>query len=513
MAALNRLTPRLRRRLTALAALLAGAVVPLAFAPFDIYLVAPLALAVLFVLWHRQSPRQAFASGWLFGVGMFGAGVYWVFISVYEFGHAPLAAALVVVVLLVAYLALYPALLGYGAARWASGMPVWRFLAVLPAGWMILAWVRGWLMTGFPWLDLGYSQIDAPLGGLAPVLGVYGVSWATALTAGGVALAVLCPGRRRWVGLAAPAALWAVAAALGPVQWTTPRGTPLTASLVQGNIPQELKWEPSRQVATLEKYLDLTRGHWGSDVVVWPETAIPAFYSQVRDSYIPRLKTLARRHDAELLTGVPVLDRRRERYYNAVVSIGRSHGFYFKQHLVPFGEYLPLRDLLGRLLEFMPVPMSDFSAGGPDQPLLKAHGYPVGVSVCYEVAFTGLIRRDLPAAAFLVNVSNDGWFGHSLAPHQHLEMARMRARETGRFLLRATNTGISAIIGPRGRILSRAPQFQAAVLSGRIVPLGGATPYVRLGTGPVVAAACLVALAGLWRGRRSGGPGSGQGGG
>ncbi|MEJ2643431.1 MAG: apolipoprotein N-acyltransferase [Gammaproteobacteria bacterium] len=484
--------------------LLAGLLMPLAYAPFDFYPLPLAALAVLFLVWDGRSPRQALRAGWLFGAGMFGAGVYWVYISVYVYGHAPLGAAIGVTLLLVAYLALFPAALGYGVSRWFPGGSGSRLLLVLPAGWMLLEWVRGWLFTGFPWLDLGYSQLDGPLGGLAPVAGVYGVSWATALSAGLLAFVATSRGRRRWGALTAAALLWAAAYGLGGIRWTAPTGAPLKVSLVQGNVPQNIKWDPKQQVATIERYIHLTSGHWNSALVVWPETAIPAFYYQVEDTFVPGLRDEAEQHHAELLTGVPVLDRKSWKYYNAVVAIGKSHGFYYKQHLVPFGEYLPLRDVLGHLLDFMPVPMSDFSAGRPDQPLLRVRGYPVGVSICYEIAFNSIIRQTVPAAAWLVTVSDDAWFGNSLAPHQLLEMARMRARETGRYLLRATNTGISAIIGPAGRVLKRGPQFKEAVIDGTIVPLKGATPYVRMGNGPLMGAAFAALIGAAWWRRRRG---------
>ncbi len=479
-----------------------GLLMPLAYAPFDFYPLPVIALAVLFLVWQGRTPRPALRVGWLFGAGMFGGGVYWVYISVYVYGHAALAAAIGVTMLLVAYLALFPAVLGYAVSRWCPRGPAVRLLLVLPAAWMLLEWIRGWLFTGFPWLDLGYSQLDGPLGGLAPVIGVYGVSWATALSAGLLAFMLSTRGRWRWGAVAV--VLWIAGYGLGRVDWTAPAGAPLQVSLVQGNVPQNIKWDPKQQVATIERYIDLTAGHWNSALVVWPETAIPAFYYQVKDSFVPQIRTEAERHHAELLTGVPVLNRQSWKYYNAVVGIGKSQGFYYKQHLVPFGEYLPLRDVLGHLLDFMPVPMSDFSAGGPDQPLLRVRGYGVGVSICYEIAFSAIIRQTVPAAAWLVTVSDDAWFGNSLAPHQLLEMARMRARETGRYLLRATNTGISAVIGPKGQVLHRGPQFKEAVIDGTIVPMQGATPYVRMGNGPLAGAAFAVLAGVAWRRRRGG---------
>ncbi|MFA7387144.1 MAG: apolipoprotein N-acyltransferase [Thiohalobacteraceae bacterium] len=492
----------------------AGALVPLAFAPFGYFPLAILALVLLFLLLPGLTPGTAWRVGMLFGLGMFGVGVNWIYISIHYFGHSPLPAAIGVMLLLVLFLSLFPAALAWLCARLGIRGRVSRhesaiWLLFLPAGWTLLEWLRSWLFTGFPWLNIGYTQIDAPLAGYAPLLGVYGVGWLVVLSAGLIAWGLRGAARARWLAPVLLVALWSGGEALQRVQWAQPSGPPLRVSLVQGNIPQDDKWEPDQQRATLEKYLGLTRAEWypqdrpKSDLVIWPETAVPAFYHQVEEDFLAPLSAEARRVGSDLLTGIPVLDRDKWEYYNAVIGLGAEEGAYYKHHLVPFGEYLPLRSLFGSLLQVMPLPVADFSSGGLDQPLLEAAGYPVGVSICYEIVFGEEMITQLPQAAFLVNVSNDAWFGESLAPHQHLEMARMRALETGRFLLRATNTGISAIIGPDGKLRERGPQFETLVVRGEIEPRSGATPYVRWGNWPVVIAATLViALSLVWRGTK-----------
>ncbi len=477
---------------------------PLGFAPFGWYPLPVLALAGLALLLAGQPPRRAGLYGWLFGLGQFGVGVYWVYISIYLYGgDAGLALSLLVTALFVAALALYPALFAWLAARVGDAPRPAFFLLLFPALWTLVEWLRGWLFTGFPWLDLGYSQIDSPLAGLAPVAGVYAVGWAAALAAGLLAWAARGGGRARGLALAGLLVLALGGRELGQQHWTRPAGAPLQATLVQGNIAQDLKWKPDQQQATLDRYVELTERHPDSRVVVWPETAIPAFYDQVEADFLTPLREKMAARGSWLLTGIPVLDRAHGwRYYNAVISLNQPDHFYYKVHLVPFGEYLPLRDWLARVLDFLPVPEADFSAGDIDQPLLQAAGYPVGASICYEIAFGDLLRHALPEAAWLVNVSNDAWFGDSLAPHQHLEMARMRARETERYLLRATNTGISAIIDDRGRIVERSPQFEAATVTADIVPRAGATPYVRWGNTPAVAVSVLLFLAGAVLARR-----------
>ena len=485
----------------------AGALVPVAFAPFGYYPLMILALVMLFLLLPGLAPAAAFRLGMSFGLGMFGAGVNWVYISIHYFGHSPLPAAIGVMLLLVAFLSLFPALLAYAYARLENRLPsqVRGLVLFLPAGWVLLEWMRSWLFTGFPWLNIGYTQVDAPLAGYSPLLGVYGVGWLVALSAGLIAWSLRMSGRRRWLGPVLLVLAWFGGDLLKRIDWTEAAGAPLRVSLVQGNIPQDEKWDPQQQRLTLEKYLGLTRAEWypqgrpKADLVIWPETAVPAFHHQVADEFLTPLSAEARRAGSDLLTGIPVLDREKWEYYNAVISLGAEEGAYYKHHLVPFGEYLPLRSLFGSLLQVMPLPVADFSSGGLDQPLIEAAGYPVGVSVCYEIIFGEEVITQLPQAAFLVNVSNDAWFGDSLAPHQHLEMARMRALETGRFLLRATNTGISAIIGPDGKLRERGPQFETVVVRGEIEPRNGATPYVRWGNWPVVIAATLVIALSLLR--------------
>jgi apolipoprotein N-acyltransferase len=482
-------------RINGLVMLLGGAFAVTAFAPFGWFPVICLSLALLFNQWLKDSPVRAFLHGGLFGLGFFGAGVSWVYISVHGYGHVPAVAAITVTLMLVVYLSLYPACLGYLLRRyWRT--QAWLVTAVVfPAGWVLSEWLRGWLFSGFPWMNIGSSQIDGPLAGYAPVLGVYGTGWAAALTAG--LLVALLRNRQRAASLLAMLAVWGGGYLLEFVEWTQPHAETLRVALVQGNIPQEEKWSPENLIDTLTRYSDLTFAQTGNDVVVWPETAIPAFLDQVDDNFIPYLEARLGETGTSLLTGIPVLDRTDWRYYNAVMSLGGKRALYYKQHLVPYGEYLPLRWLFGNTLDALAVPNADFSSGPESHGLLQAAGYAVGASICFEVVFGQQIIRDLPEAALLVNVSNDAWFGDSLAPHQHLEMARMRALETGRPMLRATNTGISAIIDYRGRVVAHGPQFRQTVIDGSIVPRQGATPYVRFGNAPVVVL-CLLCLLLPW---------------
>lgn len=471
-------------------ALLAGLTLPLAFAPFEQHWLAIAALALLFGSWHDASPARAAWRGYAFGLGQFGFGVSWVYVSLHDFGGASPAAAGLLTALFVAFFALYPALAGYLACRWGrgtAGAPALRLLAVFPATWVLVEWLRGWFLTGFPWLQAGYSQITTPLGKLAPLAGVYGIGWLAAWVAACLAAFFCLRGAgRRWWPIAAGLVCLGLAKWPAP-QWTQPAGPAFRVALIQGNIAQNLKWQPGQQWRTLERYVELTQDHWDAKVIVWPETAVPAFYHQLADTFFARLTEAAKLHGSDLLVGVPVgAADGGPQYYNGLVSVGATPAVYRKRHLVPFGEFLPLKPLLGFILDILQIPLSDFSAGDTRQPLLQAGGWPLLATVCYEDAFGNEGRIGLPAAAYLVNVSNDAWFADSIAPHQHLQVAQMRSLETGRYMLRATNTGVTAVIGPDGKVLQQLPQFQAGALTAEILPMSGATPYVRYGDAPVI---------------------------
>lgn len=477
-----------QRRLIDLLALSAGLAFPFAFAPYEQSWLAVAALAVLFAVWHGASPKRAAWRGYLFGLGQFGFGVSWVYVSMHEFGGASPFAAGLLTALFVAFFALYPALAGYLSRRWSTARPALNLLALSPLLWVLVEWFRGWFLTGFPWLQIAYSQVSSPLGKLAPLAGVYGVGCLAAMVAAGLAAFVCLPGTGRRLWPIAAGLLCLAAAKLPAGQWTEPAGPALPVALVQGNIAQQLKFVPGQQWRILERYVELTEDHWDAKVIVWPETAVPAFYHQLADTFFARLTEAAKLHESSLLVGVPVGDADGgPQYYNGLVSIGGDRpAAYRKRHLVPFGEFLPLKPVLGFILDILQIPLSDFSAGDARQPLLQAGGWPLMATVCYEDAFGNEGRVGLPEAAYLVNVSNDAWFGDSIAPHQHLQMARMRALETGRYMLRATNTGVTAVIGPDGKVVKQLPQFESAVLTADIEPRSGATPYVRYGDGPVV---------------------------
>ncbi len=460
--------------------LISGAILSLAFAPFDIALIAVLAPALLFYCWLNTRPGTAFVYGYLFGLGMFSTGVNWLHISINLYGGVNLAGSLALTYLLVAFLALYPAFVGYLGRKYICTSDTICLLVILPALWTIAEWCRAWIFTGFPWLNLGYSQIDKPLSGLSPVVGIYGLSWLVCFSAALLVYVFYTSTKKKMIAIFSLVIIWSFAGAAKHISWTTPDAKELSVALVQAAIPQEIKWNAEQRQKTVELYLSLSEPYWGNDLIIWPETAIPAFYHDA-GTVIGLLETLTKKHGTDLITGIPFKDQETDKYFNSIITIGNETGIYYKRHLVPFGEYLPFDKKLRPLLNFLKIPMSDFSSGADEKPLIYAAGVPVGVSICYEDIFGEEVIDALPEAGVLVNISNDAWFGDSIAPHQHLQMARMRALETGRYLLRATNTGISAVINEKGNIIARSPQFAPHVISERVQIFNGLTPYIIFG--------------------------------
>jgi apolipoprotein N-acyltransferase len=487
-----------------LLAALCGALLALAFAPVRLYPLAFLAPAVLFLLWEDVLPRRAAWRGFLFTGSTFLAGTYWLYHSVHLVGQAPLWIAAILMLGLVAIMASYTALLGYAVTRWSPAQGLLRWLILLPSGWVLVEWFRGWFLSGFPWLALGYSQLETPLRGLAPLVGVYGTSLAVAITAGGLTSLVLGRRRERVLAVLLVAGCWLIGAAAARVAWTMPEGEPVTVALVQGAVPQTMKWEAGQRERTLELYLELSRPYLGADIVVWPEAALPALESEIRP-YLDALVTLASSRGSSLLMGLLRRDPASGAYYNAMAAWSPAEQWYYKRRLVPFGEFFPVPDAVREWMRLMNLPYSDFEPGPEGQAPLEAGGERLAPTICYEDAYASEQLELATASTLLVNVTNDAWFGDSTAPHQHLDISRMRSLETGRAMLRATNDGITALIDADGRLAGRLPQFEPGVLTGLVQPRGGTTPYMRVGNWAVVLAALAgmaVGFAGAW-GKRS----------
>jgi len=486
-------------------ALPCGLLLALAFAPTSVAALAFLCPAALFLLWHRAPPRQAAWRGFLFTGGTFLAGTYWIYHSVHLIGQAPVWIALFLMLGLVAIMGSYTALLGYTAARWGPSAGLLRWLVLLPAGWVLTEWVRGWFLSGFPWLALGYSQLETPLSGYAPVSGVYGTSLAAALMAGAVVTLLLGRRAARLTALGLVLVIVIAGALLTRVEWTAPRGAQVSVALVQGAVPQSMKWEAGQRERTLELYAGLTAPYLGTDIIVWPEAALPALERDIRP-FLDSLRAAARGRGSDVILGQLRRDPETGAYYNALLALGASEQWYDKRRLVPFGEFFPVPAQVREWLRLMNLPYSDFEAGADDQPPLAAAGETLAPTICYEDAYASEQLQLVRNSTLLVNVTNDAWFGDSTAPHQHLDISRMRALETGRPMLRATNDGVTALIAHDGALMATLPQFQAGVLTGTVQPRVGHTPYVRLGNWPVLLIVFAALALGIAWPRRRGGP-------
>ncbi|MDR1662399.1 MAG: apolipoprotein N-acyltransferase [Azoarcus sp.] len=482
---------------------LLGAASVAAFAPVGWNLLAFLTLGGLCLLLGasvdgRASIREGALIGWLFGLGFFLTGVSWIFVSLSTFGGMPAPVAGLATLFFCAAMALYPALACALFAR-SAPPPGWRRCLVFAALWTLAEWLRGWLLTGFPWLAIGYSQTPPSLlAAWAPIAGVYGVSLLTALA--GACLVELL--RDEWRLSRISAALIVIILFGGDMllsgfKWTTPQSQPLSVALLQGNIAQDDKWRPEKLEESLLAYYTLMREH-PARLTVLPEAALPMFLVDAPQDYLDALGQLAARQDGDILFGVVTGDR--SRYANSVVRLGASETQrYDKSHLVPFGEFTPPG--FAWFMDLARIPMSGFTPGGERQPPFLVDGRKIAVNICYEDAFGEEIIRALPEAELLINVSNMAWFGDSLAPAQHLQIARMRALETGRMILSATNTGITAIIGADGKVQAALPPFTRAALSGEVMAYAGSTPYARWGNGPAVVAAFLLLVFAHRRGK------------
>ena len=465
-------------------ALLAGSAYPFGFAPYGVWPLTLLALLALCHVLSRPSARPLL-HGWLFGLGKYGCGVYWIYVSIHVHGNAPAWLAGALVALFVAGLAIFHA----GAAwlfvrlRRGNAVDALSFAVV----WTFTEWLLTWFLTGFPWLFAGYAMLDAPLAPLAPVGGALLVGFAAALTGAGLAL------WRFWPAPVLAALPWLAAWALADVRWTTP-GAAHSVALVQGAVPQEVKWDAAAAPAIQARYETLSRPAWSSDLVVWPEAALPMPLHRATAF----LEGLAEQAQGTLVLGTLIGERSPAGWtlHNGAVALSDGDGRYLKRRLVPFGEYVPFDAALRGLIGFFDLPMSRLQPGAPAQPLLRAGELEVAMSICYEIAYAELVRRAAAEADVVATISNDTWFGASIGPSQHLQIARMRAAENRRYVLRATNDGITAIIAPNGDVTAALPRFEPGVLRGEFRATSGVTPFARWGV-QLVAVPMLLALAAL----------------
>lgn len=502
---LNTLFHRLKRPL---AAVFVGAITTLAFAPYQLWPLAIVSPALLLLLIHQQSAKRALWIGYAWGIGQFATGISWVHISIDNFGGMPKIASVFLMTMLIGYLAIYSALFTWALNRFFPQSNRIRLLLIAPILWLVSDWLRGWVMTGFPWLWLGYSQIESPLANFAPIGGVELLTFLIVLSAGAFAYASL---HRQWLHLLIPAVILSTGYGLKAASWVTPNPDSSTKlALIQGNIAQELKWLPSERWPTIMKYTDLTRENWDADIIIWPEAAIPAFEFEIT-SFLRNLDSAAKLNHSAIITGV-VNQGEDKKFYNSILTVGDTaygdysydmNQRYHKHHLLPFGEFVPFETILRPLAPFFNLPMSSFSRGDFVQDNIDANGKQMAPALCYEIIFNEQVRQNVnDNTDFILTLSNDAWFGSSIGPLQHMEIARMRALELGKPVIRSTNNGVTAVTDYQGHVVAEIPQFETGVLRAEIVSTQGQTPYRQVGTWPLY----IWALFGLvigWRMRNS----------
>lgn len=467
-----------------LSLLVAGGLFPLSLAPFSLWPIAIFCMAFLFSSIFQQSAKDAFRRSAVFALGMFGTGVSWVFISMYVYGDISALLALVGTFLFCLLNTVVFALPFMLCAIIPKRYSLW--LVALPAIWVLSEWCRSWIFTGFPWLYAGYSHTDTWLSGWAPIGGVLLLSYFTALTATALAQVRL----HKKIGISAinlslVAALFLCGLALQKINWTQSSDKSISVALIQPNVDQSDKWSLTMRSKIIQNLVTQTEPHWGTDIIIWPEGAIPVLYTQVSD-FLDLIHKRALNNKTALITGLPSNSNPEGPYYNSMLTLGEGSGIYNKTRLVPFGEYVPFEAVIRGLNNFFDLPMSSFSLGNKNQQPLSAAGINISTAICYEIAYPDLVARNTRNTDMILTVSNDAWFGKSIAPFQHMQMARMRAIENAKPVVRGTNNGITAVIDHRGKVTSQLDQFTEGVLRATIVPQIGQSPYTKFSSWPVV---------------------------
>ena len=500
--------------LLGLLAIGAGAIYPLAFAPFHWFPLLLVSVALFWWLLNRASSHWVLLA-WTYGLGKYGVGISWVYVSIHQYGGASPALAGCLVAAFVAFMALFCLPIGWfvGALKRSSESLGRGLLGIgFIASWLLMEWLLTWFLTGFPWLFAGHAMLGTPLQGFAPVFGVLGVSLLAVL--GSLLLQTMVDktqiARHRGYAVAVLLISGGLGHSLDSVSWVKSLNR-YDVALVQGNIDQAVKWDADQRYANVRKHMDLSAAHWDADVLIWPEAALTLFGQDAKQA-VEALQEQGQTTQTNVIIGMPDVQQRigeNSQFFNTVQAFGLASGRFAKHHLVPFGEYVPLQDLLRGLIEFFDLPMSVATPGLRRQPNIRLQlpemQYPVEAAsgICYEIAYGDTLRRQAATSGLLLTVSNDTWFGGSIGPHQHMQIAQMRALENGRWLLRATNSGITGVVNQRGEIVARLPQFEAAVLRAEFAVMSGRTPYVYFGDWPVLAAVLLMLLAILGRLRRA----------
>ncbi|MDX2463095.1 MAG: apolipoprotein N-acyltransferase [Porticoccus sp.] len=527
---------------TCLLSVLFGLLLPLSMAPFNIWPAGVLSIAGFAALicghtTHQSSAKFVFLHSLSYGLGVYAVGASWIFVSIHDYGQAGIALSLLLItpfIIFLSFLLTIPfvvfsklrSTITADTHNYTSYSLAITMLLIFPSLWTISEWFRGWAFSGFPWLYLGYGHTDTWLSGWAPVTGVLGISWITAFCGAWLGLAFKLCLRVKVMntvkknialplssGLIIAALFWLTGAYLQTIAWTQPTGHPLSIGLVQPALPLSLKWDPHQLPTIFAQYRADTEKLLHNDLVIWPESAIPRFQHEVT-GYLEPIAAEANETNTALITGIPTAENLEKddtsnpnsfysRYYNSVIGLGQASGVYHKQHLVPFGEYVPFEKWLRGTIAFFDLPMSAFNPGPEGQQHITAKGAIIATAICYEIAYSELVRKSANGANLLLTLSNDTWFGQSIGPKQHFQIARMRAIENRKPLIRATNDGISALITAEGQIASIIPPFQRNTLEGTLEPRNGLTPFGRFGSDPILVLSFLLALIGLLQTYRS----------
>ena len=476
----------------AVCSLVAGLIFTLALAPFDLKIASLFSLALFYSVLEGQTEKRGAALGWLFGAGLFGAGVSWVYVSINVYGNAPTPLALLLTFVFCGGLALLPAAQAALFCRFQPSTSLARILT-FSGLWVVFEWVRTWLLTGFPWLFVGYASIDTPIAGWAPIIGVFGVSLIIALTAAGLAETL----KRRTPSALAAWGIWSAAILIGggffqQLQWTQSTGETVKAVIYQPNTSLRDKWDPRKRQTFLADYLTHADTYsLDADLIVWPEGALP-FYLDQAPNYIARLSSIGEKNDASIVLGIGTRDRSQR--FNSIVTVGNARDEYHKQKLVPFGEFVPLESQLRGLIAFFDLPMSNFSPGSSEQDGLTTGVGELAPFICYETVYPDFVAEGSRTSPMLVTISNDAWFGTSHGPHQHFQMVRFRSLELQKPTLRGANNGITAVILPSGQVENALPQFTKDNLVASVQPYKGLTPFARWGSLPIILISLLLSI-------------------
>lgn len=483
-----------------------GAMQVFAFSPFQHEWVIYPSFIGFYLLFEQvqKTTQRYFLVAFTFSFAFFIGTIHWVYVSMDLFGGMPIFVSVLLIILLCAYLALYPTLALWLSSRFLGLTKGLRYLLLIPVLWLISDWLRGYVLTGFPWSYLGYSHADTPLIGYAPVFGVQGVTLAIMIVCG--ALTLLLQKHRIALNVILVTAIMVTGYLLKQLQYTLPQPAQMV-SLVQGNINQNDKWLPDQLYPSLFKYLDLSETGLDeqAELIIWPESAIAALELDMQKFLIPLSENLARQNKT-LITGIIGYTLDNDEYHNTIIALGKSAqqntytltggNRYQKHQLLPIGEFVPFEDLLRPLAPYFNLPMSSFHRGDEIQTNLQTPQAQLASALCYEIAFPELLRKNINATTgMILTLSNDAWFGDSIGPDQHLQIARMRAIEFARPVLRVTNNGITAIFDSKGNELGRLPSNTAQVLSQQVRPALGKTPYQSYGSIPLYIYCCLALMA------------------